>query len=137
MKHHTSIIPQRICNCITKIFKLRNNSDFLKGNYTPVWGMYVSTAYIIKVTDIFLLFSKIRPTNLFQQRPGSDSCSKLPSGYKRSDILSSRHRTIGRTFWQISAAIGRISREILCRMCVILYCSSLFNKVFLGYIIWV
>ena len=73
---------------------------------------------------------------IFQRWSGSDSCSKLTQG-PRSDILSSRHRTIGGTFRQMSAAIGRICKEMAGCMCVIMHCNSLLNKVFSTYIIWV
>ena len=61
--------------------------------------------------------------------PTMASCFKLAPG-QRSDILSLRHRMIGRTFRQISAATERLCREIVCSMCVMLYCSLLLNQVF-------
>lgn len=58
-----------------------------------------------------------------------DSYSTLALG-TRSHFLSSGYRTIRATFPQMSAETLRLFRDMLWCVCVILYFSALFNKVF-------
>lgn len=125
--------PQFMCHIQCPYQPLQNsssNSKTVVQSY-PMWkGSKVNNEYIRHGSDMnFHVIGKQKEhlKIIFQQCLGSGSFPKLALR-PMSDVISSGNRMISATFRQISAANGRLRREIMCCMCVILYCRVFLNK---------